>query len=226
LNGTVGEVAFAALSRTRDDRERFRRYFLKFYSLVVTLSLPLTIVCALFADDLVFVVLGAKWTAASKIFAVLAPTILVFAIMSPLGWLLNALGLIKRGLYIGILDAPLVIAAVLLGLPYGPTGVAAAYSTVMVVKVIPTCAWAVHGTGVRFHEILATLLCPLAATAAATAVVLATHGVYAPLQPAVLRLALEFGVFGSVYVPAMLLFEDHRALYLDLLQTAKGTLRA
>ena len=226
LNGTVGEVAFAALSRTRDDRERFRRYFLKFYSLVVTLSLPLTIVCALFADDLVYVVLGPKWTAASKIFAVLAPTILVFAIMSPLGWLLNALGLIKRGLYIGILDAPLVIAAVLLGLPYGPTGVAAAYSTVMVVKVIPTCAWAVHGTGVRFHEILATLLCPLAATAAATAVVLATHGVYAPLQPAVLRLALEFGVFGSVYVPAMLLFEDHRALYLDLLQTAKGTLRA
>jgi PST family polysaccharide transporter len=222
LNGTIGEVAFAALSRAKDDPERLRRYFLKFYSLVVTLSLPLTIVCVLFADDLVLVVLGPKWTAASEIFKFLAPTILVFAIMSPLGWLLNSLGLIRRGVYIGALTLPFVIGAVFIGLPYGPTGVAAAYSTVMVIKLIPVCAWAVRGTGVRLRDILASLSHPLAASMAATAVVLATHGVYASVHPTALRLGLELGLFGAVYVPAMLLFEGQRALYLDLFRTAKA----
>jgi len=222
LNGTVGEVAFAALSRAKDDPERLRRYFLKFYLLVVTLSLPLTIVCALFADDLVRVVLGPKWTAAAEIFKFLAPTILVFAIMNPLGWLLSSLGLIRRSVYIGALTAPLVILAVFVGLPYGPTGVAAAYSAVMVIKLIPICAWAVRGTGVRLHDIMAALSHPLAASAAATAVIFATHGFFDSVHPPALRLVLELSLFGVVYVPGMFLFEGQRALYLDLFRTAKA----
>jgi O-antigen/teichoic acid export membrane protein len=223
LNATIGEVAFAALSRAKDEPERFRRYFLKCHSLVVTLSLPLTIVCALFADDLVIVVLGPKWASAAEVFLLLAPTILVIAIMNPLGWLLNALGLIRRGLYIGAFNTPLVITAVLIGLPYGPTGVAAAYSAVMVMKLIPVCAWALRGTGIRLRDILASLTHPLAASAAATAVVFATRGFFAPVHPAALRLVLELSLFGAVYVPAMLLFEGQRALYLDLFRTAKAT---
>jgi O-antigen/teichoic acid export membrane protein len=222
LNATIGEVAFAALSRAKDEPERLRRYFLKFYSLVVTLSLPLTIVCLLFADDLVVVVLGPKWAAASEIFLLLAPTILVIAIMNPLGWLLNALGLIRRGLYIGAVNTPLVIAAVLIGLPYGPTGVAAAYSAVMLIKLIPVCAWALRGTGIGLRDIMASLSHPLAASAMATAVVFATHGFYVHVHPTALRLMLELGLFGAVYVPAMLLFEGQRALYLDLVRTAKA----
>jgi PST family polysaccharide transporter len=226
LNMTAGEVAFAALSRTKDEPERFRRYFLKIYALVVTLSVPMTIIFGLFADDLVEVVLGPKWTAAAEIFRLLAPTFFVFAILSPLRWLLNSLGLIRRGLIIASVFTPLVIFAVLIGLPYGPTGVAAAYSTAMGIKLIPFMAWAVRGTGVRVREILASLSRPLAASAAATAVIFATHGFYAPVHPAVLRLALELGVFGAIYVPAMLLFGGQKALYVDLFRTAKAAQNA
>ena len=52
LNSAVGEVAFAALSRIQDDPERLKRYFLKGYCLVLALT---HIACALFADDLIFV---------------------------------------------------------------------------------------------------------------------------------------------------------------------------
>ncbi len=222
LNSTIGEVAFAALSRTKDDLDRFRRYFLKGYSLVVTLTLPLTVVCALFADDLIVVILGPKWAPAAEIFRILAPTILVFAISNPLGWLLNSLGLIRRGAYIALLSAPLMLAAVVVGLPYGPLGVAAAYSTMMVIKVIPITAWALHGTGVRLREILAALSHPLAASVAAAVAGFAVHSVCGPALSPVLRLALDIGVFGAVYVAALFLMAGQALhLYLDLFRAAK-----
>lgn len=223
LNTTIGEVAFAALSRTKDDLDRFRRYFLRGYSLVVTLTLPLTVVCALFAHDLIVVVLGAKWVAAAEIFRILAPTILVFAISNPLGWLLNALGLIRRSVYIGFFSASLVIAGVVAGLPYGPIGVATAYSVTMVMKVIPVTVWALHGTGIRFREIVMALARPLAASLLAAAISWQAHALYAPALSPVLRLILDVGVFGAIYVSTLLLIAGEKALYLDLFRVAKAS---
>ena len=65
LNSAVGSVAFSALSRLQTDEERIRKYFLAGYSLVVSLTLPTTIVCAVFADDIILVVLGPKWQASA-----------------------------------------------------------------------------------------------------------------------------------------------------------------
>ncbi len=48
LNSAVGEVAFAALSWLQDDSTRLKNYFLKGYSLVVALTVPITIIIALF----------------------------------------------------------------------------------------------------------------------------------------------------------------------------------
>jgi O-antigen/teichoic acid export membrane protein len=57
----------------------------------VALTLPFTAVCAGFADDLIAVLLGSRWIGSADIFPILAPTILVFAVANPLGWLLNSL---------------------------------------------------------------------------------------------------------------------------------------
>jgi O-antigen/teichoic acid export membrane protein len=221
LNSTIGEVAFAALSRTRDDLGRLRRYFLKGYSLVVTLTLPLTVLCALFSDDIVFVVLGPKWMGAAEIFRILAPTILVFAISNPLGWLLNSLGLIKRGVCIALFSAPLMLIAVVLALPYGPRGVAAAYSIVMMIKVVPATFWALRGTGIRVREIAMALVSPLTASLVAAGVAVAAHAFYAPALSPILRLIFDVVAFGAVYLAALLLIAGKQALYLDLLRSVR-----
>lgn len=222
INTTIGEIAFAALSRTKGEPERFRRYFLKGYSLVVTLTLPVTVVSTLFADDLIAVVLGPKWVNAVEIFRILAPTMLVIAISSPLGWLLNALGLVKRGVYIGLFAASLMITGILIGLPYGPRGVAIAYSTVMVVKVMPVVIWALHGTGVRVREVAGALAIPLAASVAAAVIAFGVHVLCAATLSPVLRLALDVGSFGAVYLAALLLIAGEKALYLDLFRAARA----
>lgn len=223
LNSTIGEVAFAALSRTKSDLERFRRYFLRGYSLVVTLTLPLTVMCALFADDLIVVILGPKWAGAAEIFRILAPTILVFAILNPLGWLLNSLGLIRRSVYIALFSASLMIAGVVIGLPYGPRGVATAYSVMMLMKVIPVTIWALHDTGICGRDVVVALGRPLVASLVAAAISSGMHDLYAPALSPVLRLVLDIGVFGAIYVSALLLVAGEKALYLDLFRAARVT---
>src|ERR1039458_7022434 len=137
LNSAAGEVAFSALSRLQDDPSRLKSYFLKGYSVILALTLPITLACALFADDMIRVLLGPKWTAAAPIFRLLAPTIVVFAIINPLFWLLSSLGLVGRSLKMGLVIAPLMIASYVIALPYGPQGVAFAYSTVMMLWALP-----------------------------------------------------------------------------------------
>ena len=107
LNKAVGGVTFSALSRLQHDLTRFRNYFLKGYALVLSMTLPLTVFAAMFAEDIVLVVLGPKWTEAVPIFRLLTPTILVFGMIDPLAWLL-----LSSGRQIRSLKMALVIAAV------------------------------------------------------------------------------------------------------------------
>ena len=60
LNSSAGGVAFAALSRLQGELSRLKGYFLKGYSLVLSVTVPITFTCALFADDLILVLLGPK----------------------------------------------------------------------------------------------------------------------------------------------------------------------
>ena len=102
FTSAVGEVAFSALSRLQNDPARLRSYFLKGFSFVLGLTLPITIACALFADDVVLVLLGPKWQASTEIVRLLAPTIAVMAVINPMGWLIYSLGLVRRSLKIAL----------------------------------------------------------------------------------------------------------------------------
>jgi O-antigen/teichoic acid export membrane protein len=223
LNSAAGEVAFAALSRLQDDASRLRRYFLKGYSLVLAMTMPITVACALFADDIIVVLLGPKWMAAAPILRLLAPTIFVFAIANPLGWLMTSLGLVDRSLKIGFVVAPLMIAGYLVGLPYGPKGVAFAYSAVMVLWIVPAIAWCVHGTGISVRDVLLTASRPLASSIVAGILAFGVKLVYGDSLSALPRLILESAVILTVFFGMLLFVVGQKSLYLDLLRGLKAS---
>lgn len=218
LNSAVGEVAFSALSRVQNDPNRLKNYFLKGYSLVLAMTLPLTVACVVFARDVVLVLLGPKWMGAVVLFRLLAPTILIFALINPMGWLLLSLGLVRRSLNIALVFAPTLIAGYLVGLPFGPKGVAFAYSAVMALWVIPFIAWCLRGTAVSFRDVLMALMPPLTsaivAGAAAFAVRLAWGQFFAPFP----RLIVETSVLLVTFLGLLLFVGGQRAFYLDLIQ--------
>ena len=218
LNTAIGVVAFSSLARLQGDPARLKSYFLKGYSLVVSITLPATIACAVFADDIILVALGPKWTEASTIFRLLAPTILVFSIINPTGWLLQSIGLQERSLKIALVLSPLVICSYFVGLPYGPSGVALAFSTTMVLWLVPHIYWTLHGTNISVREFASAAgRALLAGTIAAMAAAIVQH--YAtPIPSPLLRLALGGTVMMGVYVFLLLFVMKQREFYFDLLR--------
>lgn len=218
LNSSVGEVAFSALSRLQDDPVRLKSYFLKGYSLVLTLTIPITIVCGVFAEDVIWVLLGPKWQAAAPIFRLLAPTTLVLAMINPFVWLLFSTGLVGRSLKIALVIAPLVITGYLVGLPYGPKGVALGYSAALVLWLVPNIAWCVHGTVISIKDIWLTVSRPLVSGVAAAAVAFGTQQLYKDMLPPLPRLVLGCLVLFGVYMGLLWYVMGQQAFYRDLIR--------
>ena len=216
LNSAIGEVAFSALSRLQNEPLRLKNYFLKGFSLVLGLTLPITIMCALFADDLVLVLLGPQWKDSVEIVRLLAPTVVIRAIINPLGWLLYSIGLVGRSLRIALVFAPVMITGYYIGLPYGADGIAIAYSVVMGLWVIPHVFWCVHGTpisaGEIWHTVIRTLAPGILGGALAYGLRLLCGDAFSPALRLILEsMTLFLGYFGLLWFAA-----GQRSLYIDL----------
>jgi PST family polysaccharide transporter len=222
LNSAAGEVAFSVLARVQNDADRLRSYFLKGYSLVLGLTVPITIACALFGDDLISVLLGPKWKAAVPIFRLLAPTILMFAMMNPFSWLLFSMGWVNRSLKIALVIAPLAISAYLIGLPYGPKGVALAYSTAMTIWLVPHILWCIHGTNISFGDILGVVKRPVISAVVAASLAFAVQFQFGQTLPPLLRLVVGCGILFAVYAVILLYVMGQKAFYTELIRGLTG----
>jgi PST family polysaccharide transporter len=219
LNASVGSVAISALSRLQDDHTRLRAFFLKAYSLVVSLTMPTTIACAVFAEEIVAVVLGPKWGATAVIVRLLTPTILVFGLINPAFWLIFSHGLMRRSTYLSVTVAAVVITAFALGLPYGPRGVAAAYSLALVTWALPHLAWCIRGTSIRIRDLARAVGMPMIAglVAAIVSLALKASGTM-PRQPFA-RLVEGGCVLAGVYVLVLLYVMRQLPFYMDLIRS-------
>jgi len=218
LNSAVGEVAFSVLARVQNDAARLRSYFLKGYSLVLALTVPITITCALFGNDLITVLLGPKWKDAVPIFRLLAPTILMFAMMNPFSWLLFAMGWVQRSLKIALVIAPLAIGAYVIGLPHGPKGVALAYSTAMTIWLIPHILWCIHGTSISPSDILNVVKRPVISASVAAAFAFAAQSEYGQMLSPLPRLVMGSGILFGVYASMLLYVMGQKAFYVELVR--------
>jgi PST family polysaccharide transporter len=219
LNSAIGGVAFSALSRLQDDSITFKSYFLKGYGLAVSMTIPTTIFCAVFAKEIILVLFGPSWSAAAEIFRLLTPTVLVFGLINPLAWLLLSIGLQGRSLRISLLIAPLVVTAYLIGLPYGPTGVATAYSTAMTVWVVPHVLWCIAGTPISFFDILRSLSRPFIAGAIASAAAVVMHVSIGRSMPPLVELIVGGAVMFFLYLATLLFVLGEKETYFGLART-------
>jgi O-antigen/teichoic acid export membrane protein len=223
LNAAAGEVTFSALSRLQDQPGRLRNYFLKAYSLSLALTLPITVAFTVFSGDLILVLLGPKWTSSGPVLRLLAPTILIFALINPVSWLMYSVGLVGRSLKLGLIFTPFIVTGYVIGLRYGPKGVALGYSAVMILCALPLTALCVRGTPVSLRDILRTSARPLASAIIAGVLAFGLRIVYGHLLSPFPRLLLETGVLFATFAVLLLFVAGQKSLYLDLLRGLKGT---
>jgi PST family polysaccharide transporter len=202
--GTLSGVALSGLSAIQHDADRLSRSFLRAYSLLLSMTLPIAITCPLFAEEIIQIVLGPKWMEVVPIFRLLAPTSLVFAMANPLSWLVTSTGRAGRAVSITAVTTPVVILGIVLGLGHGPTGVASGYSAAMVLIFIPIAAWSKKGTGITWLDLWNAVKIPLLAGLLAGTVGLAGKitlgGALAPIWVLMLDVGLIFGVYAGILV--------------------------
>ena len=220
LNSAIGGLTFSALSRLQHDPVRCRSYFLKAYSLANSLTFPITVFFAFFADDIILVLLGPKWTDAALIFRLLSPTVMVFGIINPMAWLLWSNGLYGRSFRTALVIAPLVITAYVAGLPFGAKGVAFAFSAAMTIWFVPHILWCLHGTAVSPRDIFLASSRPFLSAIVAAAFAFGAQLYLGERVSPLLRLALEGSVMSVVYFLMLLFVMGQSTLYFDIL---KGT---
>jgi PST family polysaccharide transporter len=222
INTAITGVALSSLSRLQDDPTRQRRYFLKGYTLLMSLTMPLTIGCALFGNDIILVMLGSQWTEAAPVFRLLTPMVLVFGMINPLWPLLLSAGKQGRSLYLAMVLSPLMIVAAVIGIPYGPTGVATAFSTTMTLWLVPHVYWCLNGMAVSPRDLAVAAGKPL--LAAVSAGVLASvvyHQLLLGLEVPLVRLALSAGIMATAYFGILLFILGERRMYLDVLHGSR-----
>lgn len=221
LNIALGGVTFSGLSRLQNDAVRFRSYFLKGYTLNISLTLPITIFGGVFAQDIVLVALGPKWTDAAVILQMLAPVVLFFGINNPLVWILFASHRHVRSLKVAIVIAVLVLTGCLVGSSYGPKGVAAGFSTAMVLWFVPQIIWSLHGTPITPLDLFKTISRPLVSAIVAVALAYAISIYCGPLKTPLSQLALE-GTVMMVTYSCLMVFVMGKDFYFDLIRAMQN----
>jgi PST family polysaccharide transporter len=214
---SLSAVAFPALSRIQHDSERLAKAFLRAYDLHISLTIPISVTCALFAEEIVGIVLGPKWMAAAPIFRLLAPVAVVFAAANPLSWLVLSTGRIGRALSISAATTPLVILGIVLGLPHGPKGVAMGYSAAMTLVLIPIAAWSKIGTAVTWRDLWNATKPSFLSGLLAGAVGLFAKLTLGGRLPLITYLLLGVGLVLGTYSWSLLIAMNQKHVYMDLL---------
>jgi hypothetical protein len=139
------------------------------------------------------------------------------------GWLLQSVGMQMRSLKIAFVLAPLVIASYVIGLPYGPKGVAFAYSAAMTIALVPIISWCIHGTIFTSKDILQTISRPFVSCIVASFITFFIR-TYSSQWLSTLPILLLGAVvmFGS-YILLLLFVMGQKAFYLELIRGMRGS---
>jgi PST family polysaccharide transporter len=124
----LSKVMIPALSRLKDEPDRYRSAYLRVMPLMLLVALPGVATAVAMSDLLIPFALGEQWRESSDIFRALGFAGLLQPLNNPAGWLFISQGRSGDFMRWGIVTAMTSALAFLIGLPYGALGIAVAYA--------------------------------------------------------------------------------------------------
>jgi O-antigen/teichoic acid export membrane protein len=121
-------VFVPVLSRLQDQNERYRRTFLQACNGIALLTFPFAALCLGLSPQLVLVLLGPRWVEVTPVFAGFTIATIYLPLYYASMSLLTTQGRGKDIMAMGLIFSVTAVLSVLLGLPFGPVGVALAFS--------------------------------------------------------------------------------------------------
>lgn len=128
INNPLAKVMLPVLSQMTSEPSRYRNAFLRTLAQMLLITLPGIAFMVGTADLIIPILLGRQWVGASLIFQALGMASFLQVLNNPTGWLFISQHRTREYMYIGVFSSFTAIISFLVGLPYGPLGVAVAYA--------------------------------------------------------------------------------------------------
>lgn len=137
----IYSVGLPALSRLQDDPARYRRAYLSLSEKLAMVTAPAAALAVVAADWVVVLLLGPQWHASAPIVAWLAAAAALMPVAVTTGLLFVTQDRAVELFKVGMLNSAVTIASILIGLPFGPIGVAASFATGTLFVRVPLSFW-------------------------------------------------------------------------------------
>jgi len=220
IHNPVANVVRPMMAALWPEPERYRRFYLTALQGLCYLVMPLVVVMAVLATPVVGVLLGEQWLESAEVFRWLAVAGLLQTVGYTNGWLYATSGRAWAMARWALISRPVIIAAFVIGLPWGITGVAIGYAASQLVLTPLGIARAGRGTPVSLPDVLG--VCARPAVVAALAGTTAGLLVFAVGdQGSVVRLLVQGGAAVLVAAACVGLWPSARREVLDLVAAVR-----
>jgi PST family polysaccharide transporter len=227
LTSPLNNVALAALSRLKDDHDRFRGSLAGSLGMIAFVGMAASADLTLIGKDAVRLVLGSKWSESGRIFEIFGPGIGAMLLHSTIGWIHLSVGKPGRWLRWSLVSLIFSVALFLAALPWGPAGVAAAWSVSYWALLIPAFWYAGRPIGFGVSDLMAAILryaaAALVAGLAAAAIIRNTPfwTAASTTSAALMATIIVSTLFIALYLCAIILFYQGLAPLRQFLELLK-----
>lgn len=157
LIAPLNNVALAALSKLQHDPERFKRYLTNSLGIIAFVGMAVGADLTLVGRDLVRLVLGSKWSESGRIFEMFGPGIGIMLLYSTACWIHLSIGKPGRWLRWTLVESLTVALLFVAALPWGPAGIAVAWSVSYWILLIPAFWYAGRPIGFGVSSLVAAV---------------------------------------------------------------------
>jgi PST family polysaccharide transporter len=185
----IFRVSEPGLSALQHEAVRYRNYYRKILLMISMLTMPLSVMVFVFAEQFTLILLGAKWLASAELIRILTAA----TFLTPSLWsshqVLITLGRGRRYLWLKVVENLTVLTLVATGLIFGVKGVAAATPAAIVILMVPTLWYCFRDSPVTQRLFWACTAKPIISSLVMAAALLAVSTAFPVAHPflAVLR---------------------------------------
>lgn len=150
-------VFVSALRRVKRDSEEYRRSLLGALTVMAFFGMGLGADLTLVGKDLIRVLLGPGWEQSGRIFTFFGPGVGAMCLYYMHGWIHLSIGRADRWFRWGIIEFVVTVLLFLVGLRWGPVGIAIAWTASLWILMVPAISYAGRPIGFGARPLLAAV---------------------------------------------------------------------
>jgi O-antigen/teichoic acid export membrane protein len=167
LIAPISSVVVTTLSRLTGDRAQYQRYLLSGISVLAFVGMGIGIDITLVGKDVIRFLLGPGWDESGRIFSLFGPGIGVMLLYGTHGWIHLSTGRPDRWFRWGLIEFLCTVALFVMALPWGPAGIALAWTISYLILLLPAFWYAGNPIELRLASVVGAVWKPFFASAVA-----------------------------------------------------------